>query len=55
MRPYFDLRKVTKSGVKAVAVVFPVVTAVASALPVVVDRVAGRYKAARVLLLGKAA
>lgn len=42
-------------GVKAVAVVFPVVTAVASALPVVVDRVAGRYKAARVLLLGKAA
>ena len=42
-------------GVKAVAVVFPVVTAVALALPVVVDRVAGRYKAARVLLLGKAA
>ena len=42
-------------GVKAVAAVFPVVTAAASVLPVVVDRVAGRYKAVRVLLLGKAA
>lgn len=41
------------AGVKAVAVAFPAVTAVATLLPVAVDRMAGRYRAARVLLLGK--
>ena len=41
-------------GVKAIAIVFPIATAIALVLPIIVDKMASRYDASRSLLLGKA-